>query len=63
MPHNPKNYKVVPAPLEPQILEGLMAACESYNIPRNKLIRMCVKYGLANLSQVIASGDKKPKSK
>jgi hypothetical protein len=57
MPHNPKNFQSVPAPLEPKVLKAVEAAADKHNFPRNRLIRMFVKYGLKNLPEVLKQGD------
>jgi len=54
------NYDRIPVYLEPEVLQKLEETAAKIGINRTKLMRMCIKYVLANpsvLRTVISTGD------
>ena len=57
MPVQHRGKQRVPVDLEPRLMEHVALISDRYNVPRTKLIRMFIKYGMNNIDAVIKQGD------
>jgi ribosomal protein L7Ae-like RNA K-turn-binding protein len=47
----------VPVDLEPNLMEHVQLISSKYNVPRTKLIRIFIKYGMNHVEEAIKQGD------
>jgi len=57
MPVQHRGKQRVPVDLEPNLMAHVVLISDRYNVPRTKLIRMFIKYGMNNIDAVIKQGD------
>jgi hypothetical protein len=57
MPVQHRGKQRVPVDLEPNLMAHVALISDRYNVPRTKLIRMFIKYGMNNIDAVIKQGD------
>jgi len=57
MPVQHRGKQRVPVDLEPKLMAHVALISDRYNVPRTKLIRMFIKYGMNNIDAVIKQGD------
>lgn len=57
MPVQHRGKQRVPVDLEPALMEHVAHIASTYNIPRTKLLRVLIKYGISNLELAIKHGD------
>lgn len=57
MPVKHRGKERVPVDLEPNLMEHVQLISTRYNVPRTKLIRIFIKYGMNNIEQAIKQGD------
>ena len=57
MPVRHRGKERVPVDLEPNLMEHVQLISSKYNIPRTKLIRIFIKYGMNHVEDAIKQGD------
>lgn len=57
MPVKHRGKERVPVDLEPNLMEHVQCISDKYNVPRTKLIRIFIKYGMNHVEDAIKLGD------
>jgi hypothetical protein len=57
MPVRHRGKERVPVDLEPNLMEHVQIISAKYNVPRTKLIRIFIKYGMNHIEDAIKQGD------
>lgn len=57
MPVRHRGKERVPVDLEPNLMEHVQIISTKYNVPRTKLIRIFIKYGMNHIEDAIKQGD------
>ncbi len=57
MPVRHRGKERVPVDLEPNLMEHVQLISAKYNVPRTKLIRIFIKYGMNHIEDAIKQGD------